>query len=65
MPGIWTKEYVEAWKPVVDAVHEKGGIFFCQLFHAGRVSNYGNILHTTVLGFFRHQIPFTVFSLYR
>ncbi|KAG5542751.1 hypothetical protein RHGRI_015760 [Rhododendron griersonianum] len=40
MPGIWTKEDVEAWKPVVDAVHEKGGIFFCQLFHAGRVSNY-------------------------
>ncbi|PSS31182.1 12-oxophytodienoate reductase 2, N-terminally processed like [Actinidia chinensis var. chinensis] len=40
-PGIWTKEQVEAWRPVVDAVHEKGGVFFCQLFHAGRVSNYG------------------------
>lgn len=22
------------------AVHEKGGIFFCQLWHVGRVSNY-------------------------
>ncbi|XP_073224594.1 putative 12-oxophytodienoate reductase 11 isoform X4 [Cicer arietinum] len=31
---------VEAWKPIVEAVHEKGGIFFCQLWHAGRVSNY-------------------------
>ncbi|KAI4324208.1 hypothetical protein L6164_023762 [Bauhinia variegata] len=22
-PGIWTKEHVEAWKPIVDAVHAK------------------------------------------
>ncbi|KAJ8618676.1 hypothetical protein MRB53_014862 [Persea americana] len=40
VPGIWTKEQVEAWKPIVDAVHEKGGIFFCQIWHTGRVSNY-------------------------
>ncbi|KAL0905410.1 hypothetical protein M5K25_023829 [Dendrobium thyrsiflorum] len=39
-PGIWTKEQVEAWKPIVKAVHDKGGIFFCQISHAGRVSNY-------------------------
>ncbi|PIA36368.1 hypothetical protein AQUCO_03400335v1 [Aquilegia coerulea] len=41
-PGIWTKEQVEAWKPIVDAVHAKGGIFFCQIWHVGRVysSNY-------------------------
>ncbi|KAK9095849.1 hypothetical protein Sjap_021346 [Stephania japonica] len=39
-PGIWTKEQVEAWKPIVDAVHEKGGIFFCQIWHVGRVSTY-------------------------
>ena len=32
---------MEAWKPVVDAVHEKGAIFFCQLWHAGRASKYG------------------------
>ncbi|CDP21815.1 unnamed protein product, partial [Coffea canephora] len=32
-PGIWTKEQIEAWKPIVDAVHAKGGIFFCQLWH--------------------------------
>ncbi|KAG6752186.1 hypothetical protein NC652_031556 [Populus alba x Populus x berolinensis] len=38
-PGIWTKEQVEAWKPIVDAVHAKGGIFFCQIWHVGRVSN--------------------------
>lgn len=44
-PGIWTREQVEAWKPIVEAVHEKGGIFFCQLWHAGRVSNYGNCFY--------------------
>ncbi|XP_024011921.1 12-oxophytodienoate reductase 1 [Eutrema salsugineum] len=40
-PGIWTKEHVEAWKPIVDAVHAKGGIIFCQIWHVGRVSNRG------------------------
>ncbi|KAI3872209.1 hypothetical protein MKW98_011701 [Papaver atlanticum] len=40
-PGIWTKEQVEAWKPIVDAVHAKGGVFFCQIWHVGRVSNAG------------------------
>ncbi|KAM0025862.1 putative 12-oxophytodienoate reductase [Helianthus debilis subsp. tardiflorus] len=40
-PGIWTKEQVEAWKPIVDAVHAKGGIFLCQIWHVGRVSNTG------------------------
>ncbi|XP_058725443.1 putative 12-oxophytodienoate reductase 11 [Vicia villosa] len=39
-PGIWTREQVEAWKPIVKGVHEKGAIFFCQLWHAGRVSKY-------------------------
>ncbi|XP_035844440.1 12-oxophytodienoate reductase 1-like [Helianthus annuus] len=37
MLGIWTKEQVEGWKPIVDAVHAKGGNFFCQLIHVGRV----------------------------
>ncbi|XP_030539186.1 putative 12-oxophytodienoate reductase 11 isoform X2 [Rhodamnia argentea] len=39
-PGIWTREQVEAWKPIVDAVHDKGGVFFCQIWHVGRVSSY-------------------------
>ncbi|XP_058773036.1 putative 12-oxophytodienoate reductase 11 [Vicia villosa] len=38
-PGIWTKEHVEAWKPIVDAVHAKGSVFFLQIWHVGRVSN--------------------------
>nr|POF07942.1 12-oxophytodienoate reductase 2 [Quercus suber] len=40
-PGIWTKEQVEAWKPIVDVVHAKGGVFFCQIWHVGRISNQG------------------------
>lgn len=39
-PGVWTPEHVEAWKPIVDAVHAKGALFFCQLWHVGRVSTY-------------------------
>jgi 12-oxophytodienoic acid reductase len=27
---------------VVDAVHDKGGIIFCQLWHVGRASHQGN-----------------------
>ncbi|KAA3467168.1 12-oxophytodienoate reductase 2 isoform 1 [Gossypium australe] len=38
-PGIWTQQQVEAWRPIVDAVHKKGSIFFCQLWHAGRASD--------------------------
>lgn len=39
VPGIFTREQVEAWKPVVDAVHAKGAIIFCQLWHVGRASH--------------------------
>eukprot|EP00850_Spirogloea_muscicola_P007403 SM000037S13538 [mRNA] locus=s37:559232:561869:+ [translate_table: standard] len=38
-PGIYTKEQMDAWRPVVDAVHEKGAIFFLQLWHCGRASH--------------------------
>nr|GMC65163.1 12-oxophytodienoate reductase 3 [Ipomoea batatas]GME10600.1 12-oxophytodienoate reductase 3 [Ipomoea batatas] len=39
VPGIFTQEQVEAWKKVVDAVHAKGAVFFCQLWHVGRASH--------------------------
>ncbi|CAK0785467.1 hypothetical protein CVIRNUC_008676 [Coccomyxa viridis] len=39
VPGIYTPEQIEAWKPVTQAVHERGGIFFCQLWHVGRASH--------------------------
>ncbi|WJX60142.1 12-oxophytodienoate reductase 1 [Trifolium repens] len=40
-PGIWRKDQVETWKPIVDVVHAKEGIFFCQIWHGGRASNSG------------------------
>ncbi|GAB4847213.1 12-oxophytodienoate reductase 3 [Ancistrocladus abbreviatus] len=39
-PGIYMEEQVEAWKEVVDAVHAKGAVFFCQLWHTGRASHH-------------------------
>lgn len=39
VPGIYTGEQVEAWKKVVEAVHAKGAIIFCQLWHVGRASH--------------------------
>lgn len=39
MPGIYTSEQVLGWKRVTDAVHEKGGLVFLQLFHCGRISH--------------------------
>ncbi|KTR41373.1 alkene reductase, partial [Curtobacterium oceanosedimentum] len=36
-PGLWAPEQVEAWKPVVAAVHEAGGRIVAQLWHMGRV----------------------------
>ncbi|CAJ1940495.1 unnamed protein product [Sphenostylis stenocarpa] len=39
LPGIYTDEQVEAWRNVVDAVHAKGSIIFCQLWHVGRASH--------------------------
>ncbi|KAH7568283.1 hypothetical protein JRO89_XS07G0271300 [Xanthoceras sorbifolium] len=54
--GIWTKEQVEAWKPIVDTVHAKGGIFFCQIWHVGRVSNHG-LFYGTFFCYFNGQAP--------
>ncbi|KAF0926300.1 hypothetical protein E2562_022118 [Oryza meyeriana var. granulata] len=39
IPGVWTQQQVEAWKPIVGAVHRKGALFFCQLGHVGRASS--------------------------
>ncbi|HSI75169.1 MAG TPA: alkene reductase [Lunatimonas sp.] len=38
-PGIYSSEQVEAWKKVTQAVHEKGGKIFIQLWHVGRISH--------------------------
>ena len=36
-PGLWTEAQIESWKPVVGAVHAKGGRIVAQLWHMGRV----------------------------
>ncbi|WP_072364807.1 alkene reductase [Chitinophaga sancti] len=39
VPGIFTREQVEGWKLVTNAVHEKGGLIFSQLGHIGAASH--------------------------
>jgi N-ethylmaleimide reductase len=43
-PGLWTDEQVEAWKPIVAAVHDAGGRIVAQLWHMGR------LVHSDFLG---------------
>ncbi len=38
-PGIHTDEQVAGWRRVTDAVHERGGRIFVQLWHVGRISH--------------------------
>ncbi|MDV5167896.1 alkene reductase [Photobacterium rosenbergii] len=42
-PGIYTQEQIAGWKKVTDAVHEKGGVIYAQLWHVGRVTHPANI----------------------
>ena len=39
VPGIWSAEQTEAWKPIVKAVHNRGGHIFAQIWHVGRISD--------------------------
>jgi N-ethylmaleimide reductase len=38
-PGIHTDAQVAGWKAITDAVHDRGGHIFCQLWHCGRISH--------------------------
>src|SRR5207244_3135488 len=38
-PGIYTDEMTEGWKLTTNAVHDKGGLIFLQLWHTGRSSH--------------------------
>ena len=38
-PGIWSKEQVDGWKLITDAVHQAGGKIILQLWHVGRISD--------------------------
>ena len=39
VPGLWSEEQAELWKPVTDAVHKAGGRIFAQIWHVGRISD--------------------------
>jgi 2,4-dienoyl-CoA reductase-like NADH-dependent reductase (Old Yellow Enzyme family) len=39
VPGIYHEEQIKAWQKVTEAVHQKGGIIFMQLWHIGRVGS--------------------------
>lgn len=39
IPGLFTAEHVQDWRPVTDAVHRRGGHLFVQLMHTGRASH--------------------------
>ena len=39
VPGLWSREQAEAWKPITAAVHEAGGRIFAQIWHVGRISD--------------------------
>lgn len=38
-PEIYTEAHANGWKIVTDAVHEKNGRIFCQLWHTGRAGH--------------------------
>src|SRR5215813_10247958 len=38
-PGIYTREQVTAWRTVTQAVKNRAGIIFLQLWHVGRISH--------------------------
>ena len=42
VPGIYNAMQTQSWKRVTEAVHEKGGKIFTQLWHVGRVSHLSN-----------------------
>jgi N-ethylmaleimide reductase len=38
-PGLHSQAQVAAWRPVTQAVHDRGGVIFAQLMHTGRVGH--------------------------
>lgn len=43
IPGLFSKEQVDAWKVVTRAVHTAGGKIFAQLMHTGRIGHALNL----------------------
>ncbi len=43
IPGLFSKEQVEGWKLVTDAVHKNNGRIYAQLMHTGRIGHPNNL----------------------
>ncbi len=41
-PGLHDANQIAGWKRVTDQVHERGGVIFAQLMHAGRIAHPDN-----------------------
>lgn len=41
-PGIYNRQQIQGWRKVTDAVHEKGGKIFLQIWHGGRAAHPAN-----------------------
>jgi N-ethylmaleimide reductase len=49
-PGIYTEEHSKQWKNIVDAVHNRGGRMFLQLWHQGRTSHTSYHKNAEIVG---------------
>ncbi|KAL0572973.1 hypothetical protein V5O48_008987 [Marasmius crinis-equi] len=45
VPGIWNDAQIEAWKEIVDAIHNKGSYIFLQVVGIGRIAD-PSVLHS-------------------
>ena len=43
IPGAYSPAQIEGWKTIADTVHKKGGKFFVQLMHCGRICAAENV----------------------
>ncbi|KIW06215.1 uncharacterized protein PV09_02691 [Verruconis gallopava] len=39
VPGLWTREQLDAWREITTAVHERGSYIYCQLWALGRAAS--------------------------
>jgi N-ethylmaleimide reductase len=53
-PGLWSAEQVRGWRAVTEAVHQKGGLMYAQLWHTGAMSHPD---------FFEGALPMSAFDV--
>jgi N-ethylmaleimide reductase len=49
IPGIFSREQVEGWKNITNAVHSKDGKIVVQLMHTGRISHPANMSKNAII----------------